>query len=91
MMMISGDWKQYSGLFSREVGYQYAIRTVVQEMRGLMNVGAETWEIGYEYEWSRDDSVRAGAEKNAGVCESYKWRSSLTPRPSSLGVRGDVG
>ena len=69
MMMISGDWKQYSGLFSREVGYQYAIRTVVQEMRGLMNVGAETWEIGYEYEWSRDDSVRDGAEKNAAVRE----------------------
>ena len=44
-----------------------------------------------QYEWSRDDSVRDGAEKNAGVRESYKCRSSLTPRSSSMGVTGDVG
>ena len=54
MMMMIGtahdddqwDRKRYTALFSREVGYQYAIQTVVQEVRGLMNVGAETWAIG---------------------------------------------
>ena len=46
MMMISGDRKRYTALFSREVDYQYAIQTVVQEVRGLMNVGAETLAIG---------------------------------------------
>ena len=40
------DSKRYTALFSREVGYRYAIQTVVQEVRGLMNVGAETWAIG---------------------------------------------
>ena len=42
MMMISGDRIRYTSLFSREVGDQYAIQRVVQEVRGLMNVGAET-------------------------------------------------
>ena len=46
MMMKSGDRKRYTALFSREVCYQYAIQTVVQEVRGLMYVGAETWAIG---------------------------------------------
>ena len=45
-MMISGDRKRYTALFSREVGYQYAIQTVGQEVLGLMNVGAETRAIG---------------------------------------------
>ena len=45
-MIISGDRKRYTALFSRAVGYQYAIQTVVQEVQGLMNVGAETWAIG---------------------------------------------
>ena len=45
MMMMSGDRKRYTTLFSREVGYQYAIQTVVQDVRGLMHVGAETWAI----------------------------------------------
>ena len=40
------DRKRYTSLFSREVGYRYAIQTVVQEVRGLMNVRAETWAIG---------------------------------------------
>ena len=43
------QWRQeaiYTALFSREVGYQYAIQTFVQEVRGLMNVGGETWTIG---------------------------------------------
>ena len=46
MMMISGERKRNTSLFSREVGYQYAIQTVVQDVRGLMNVGAETLAIG---------------------------------------------
>ena len=46
MKMISGDRKRYTALFSREVIYQSAIQTVVQEVRGLMNVGAETWAVG---------------------------------------------
>ena len=46
MMMISGDRKRYTALFSREVGYWFAIQTVVEEVRGLMNVGAEMWAIG---------------------------------------------
>ena len=33
-------------LCSREVCYPNAIQTVVPEVRGLMNVGAETWVIG---------------------------------------------
>ena len=45
-MMISGERKRYTALFSREVDYQYAIQTVVQEVRGFLNVGAETWAIG---------------------------------------------
>ena len=47
--------------------YPYAIRTVVEEVRCLMNVGAVTWAIGYHYEWSTDELVRDGAEMNAGV------------------------
>ena len=46
MMMIGGDRKRYTALFSRQVGYQYVIQTVLQEVPGLMNVGAETWAIG---------------------------------------------
>ena len=38
--------KRYTSLFSRAVGYHYAIQTFVQVMRGLMNVGAETWAVG---------------------------------------------
>ena len=45
-MMISGDRKRYTALFSRELSYQYAIQTVLQEVRGVMSVGAETWAIG---------------------------------------------
>ena len=46
MMMISGDRKRYTALFLREVGYQYAIQTFMEEVRGLKNVGPETWTIG---------------------------------------------
>ena len=50
MMLIGAahddDRKRYPTWFSREVGYQYAIQMVVQEVRGLMNVVAETWAIG---------------------------------------------
>ena len=50
MMMIGAahddDRTRYTALFSREVGYQYGIQTVVQVVRGLMNVGSETWAIG---------------------------------------------
>ena len=48
-------------------GLAVRIQTVLHEVRGLMNVGAETWAIPYEYKCSTDDSERELAEKNAGV------------------------
>ena len=50
MRMISWDMKRYAGVLSRQVCYRYAIQTVMEELRCVLKVSADTWEIGHKYE-----------------------------------------
>ena len=65
MRMISADMiSRYPTLFSREVPNRFSIPTVLEEVRCVLKVWAETCVIGHKYERVRDDGDN---ESSAGM------------------------